>query len=600
MKKLFNKFKRLTMHTQMLIMYLVAVFIPIMILGIVIMAGNLNNLSDYHSGLMRTSNSRAKSVMYELTSQVYNVSDGITFDSSIIELFSEEYPNEIEFKKAVDSVTEVKKYETDYGVISDITIYTDQIGATDYRYVKYLGDEEMTSSWYKVAMDQYGVEWQTIRKENKDSGESVYNLSLIRKIPLNETKAQAILVIKVDYNYLRSRVYDEDYNTLIAVDDDWRTIIYDNERKYIGKSGALSDLNFETLYEKYEGSITVENESFMTYAGLMRLKDSDRNLVIATVSDTAYSNVNSIRLYTILIIFIAMLLPGIIMSFFIAAFSAQVNDMRKQIKKVSLGDYNMDDDFCGCYELNRAYADLRVMVENIKEKDAQMYAKEIAEQKLLNEQQKMEFQMLASQINPHFLYNTLEMIRMKAITAKDMETAGAIKLLGKSMRYVLDNTGTRYSTIAKELEHIENYLKIQQLRFEDRVNYVINNEDNLNLDKIKILPLLLQPIVENSILHGLEEVEHGGMITVSICRNKENEDDVDIIISDNGCGMDEKELVKMRKRLKKGANSRKYGIGLYNINQRIKICYGTEYGLSVDSVPGEGTVVTARISRNIV
>ena len=89
------------------------------------------------------------------------------------------------------------------------------------------------------------------------------------------------------------------------------------------------------------------------------------------------------------------------------------------------------------------------MLDKIKEKDAAMYAKEINEQKLLNAQQKMEFQMLASQINPHFLYNTLEMIRMKAITVGDTETATANKQLGKSMRYVLDNTGIEYTTVAK-------------------------------------------------------------------------------------------------------------------------------------------------------
>ena len=122
----------------------------------------------------------------------------------------------------------------------------------------------------------------------------------------------------------------------------------------------------------------------------------------------------------------------------------------------------------------------------------------------------MEFQMLASQINPHFLYNTLEMIRMKAITVGDTETATAIKLLGKSMRYVLDNTGIEYTTVVKELSHIETYLQIQKLRFGERVNYEIRSEEDINLNKIKILPLLLQPIVENAILHGLEEVESGG------------------------------------------------------------------------------------------
>ena len=595
MKKIYNKFRTLTMRTQMIIMYVVAVFIPIMIIGIIIMAGNLNNLSEYHRGLMRTSNTRAKSVMYEVTSQIYNVSDNITFDMDFIKMLSSEYHEEIEFSNAVDKFTRIQKNADDYQAISEIQVYTDQKGVYDYRFIKTITDDTITQRWYKEVIGQYSVTWQTICENEQNDGRDSYTLALVRRMPLNITDANAILVIKLDYNFLRSRLLDDEYNTLVALDDDDRVIVYDDDRDYIGRDDILDGMVLEDIYGKYEGTLNIDNESNMAYASCLQLKNSDPGMLLVTISDTAYSDVNSIRLNIVLIILIAMVLPAVIMGFFIVSFSSQVDNMRKEIKKVSMGDYSMDKEFCGCYELDRAYSDLRIMVDNIKEKDARMYEREIEEQKLLNEQQKMEFQMLASQINPHFLYNTLEMIRMKAITAKDTETANAIKLLGKSMRYVLDNTGTRYSTLAKELEHIEIYLKIQQLRFEDRVNYIIKNDENLRLDKIKILPLLLQPIVENAILHGLEEVEHGGRIIVNICTDSEDEDAINIIISDNGCGMDEKELTKMRKRLIKGANSKKYGIGLYNINQRIKICYGKEYGLSVDSILGKGTTVTAKI-----
>lgn len=103
-------------------------------------------------------------------------------------------------------------------------------------------------------------------------------------------------------------------------------------------------------------------------------------------------------------------------------------------------------------KLSEAFADLEVMVQKIKEKDALMYKTILNEQELVNEQQKMEFKMLASQINPHFLYNTLETIRMKAYTAGDKEVATAIKLLGKSMRYVLEDSGTAFTSLQDELK----------------------------------------------------------------------------------------------------------------------------------------------------
>ena len=327
----------------------------------------------------------------------------------------------------------------------------------------------------------------------------------------------------------------------------------------------------------------------------MSMKQSDSLMYIVTISNSAYNSVQQIVMITVLIIALAVILPAVLMRFFIMGFSSQVGRMRDEMYSASQGDYDSMEDFDGCYELTSAYKDLWIMLDKIKEKDAAMYAKEINEQKLLNEQQKMEFQMLASQINPHFLYNTLEMIRMKAITVGDTETATAIKLLGKSMRYVLDNTGIEYTTVAKELSHIETYLQIQKLRFGERVNYEIRSEEDINLNKIKILPLLLQPIVENAILHGLEEVESGGRITVNIHRDINNPDTLIISIRDNGCGMDADTLNNMRINLEKGNISKRYGIGLYNINQRIRLCYGMGYGLSIDSEEGNGTTVTARI-----
>lgn len=173
--------------------------------------------------------------------------------------------------------------------------------------------------------------------------------------------------------------------------------------------------------------------------------------------------------------------------------------------QASTEDYDIRSYIQGQDEISEAFSDLEVMVRNIKKKDAEMYEARINEAELLNEQQVMEFKMLASQINPHFLYNTLETIRMKAFAANDKEVARAIKLLGKSMRYVLENTGTSYTTLSRELEHVNVYLDIQKLRFTDKFDGITEIGEDVDPEKIYILPLLLQPVVENAILHGLEE-----------------------------------------------------------------------------------------------
>lgn len=111
---------------------------------------------------------------------------------------------------------------------------------------------------------------------------------------------------------------------------------------------------------------------------------------------------------------------------------------------------------------------------------------------------------------------------MRSLKAGNTDVATAVKLLGKSMRYVLENTATSFSTLAKELDYIQTYLAIQKLRFHDRVNYSLRTPPDMNLSEYQILPLLLQPIVENAILHGLEEVEQNGKIIIHIHIKEKN------------------------------------------------------------------------------
>lgn len=257
---------------------------------------------------------------------------------------------------------------------------------------------------------------------------------------------------------------------------------------------------------------------------------------------------------------------------------------------------NIIDSFHGNDELSEAFQDLQMMIQEIKQKEALVYEARLKEQELENRQQQMEYKMLASQINPHFLYNTLETIRMKAFAAGNREVAMAIKLLGKSLRYVLDNTGTVSTTLAKEIDYLRIYFSIQQLRFGDRINYTVNIQDGLDLENYQILPLLLQPIVENAVSHGLENVDENGQILLNIY--EENDTCLCIDISDNGVGMTERELADLRKNISEKDTSRTQSIGLYNINQRIQLCYGPEYSLSIASAQGKGTTVSLRLPLN--
>jgi two-component system sensor histidine kinase YesM len=195
--------------------------------------------------------------------------------------------------------------------------------------------------------------------------------------------------------------------------------------------------------------------------------------------------------------------------------------------------------------------------------------------------QEATLKMLTSQINPHFIYNTLDSIRWKAIQNKDPEVGEQIEALSDLFRHVL-NRGDDLVTVDQEIKHLETYLYIMNFRYRDRIKCTICVGDGVRA--VRIPKLILQPIVENAILHGIEKQAGPGEIAVNI---EEDRGLLSIMIRDNGVGTDSHAVNRM---LEEADDSGSFA--LKNINRRIKLCYGDEYGLVFESKSGKGTTVS--------
>ncbi|UWP57926.1 sensor histidine kinase [Ruminococcus gauvreauii] len=211
---------------------------------------------------------------------------------------------------------------------------------------------------------------------------------------------------------------------------------------------------------------------------------------------------------------------------------------------------------------------------------------------------------LQSQINPHFLYNTLETIRSKAILQGNEEIAKMNEALATLFRYNISRPG-EMATLADEMENVESYLIIQQYRFRDKFKAVkIFDETDGYLMSYMMPILTIQPIVENAIHHGLENKVGQGEIMIRVFTTQ---DRLIIIISDDGVGIPEDQLKGMRKKLDgtngisdiavKQKKPHKAGIALQNVHQRIKFYYGEEYGLEITSTEGCGTTVEIHLPK---
>ncbi len=204
---------------------------------------------------------------------------------------------------------------------------------------------------------------------------------------------------------------------------------------------------------------------------------------------------------------------------------------------------------------------------------------------------KAEFELLQAQINPHFLYNTLDAIVWSAESGNQRQVVKMVGSLSDFFRTSL-NKGKEIVLIREELQHVRSYLEIQQIRYQDILSYEIDSADSIN--NYTIPKITIQPLVENALYHGIKNKRGGGCISVI---GREKEDAVEIVVKDNGIGMTPERLEEVRKGLEAEAPGQSAIYGLYNVNERIKLSFGAEYGISVESEYGEGSEVTVRLPK---
>jgi len=238
-------------------------------------------------------------------------------------------------------------------------------------------------------------------------------------------------------------------------------------------------------------------------------------------------------------------------------------------------------------EIEQISREINSMLNKIEESNSEMIRKNKTLLLSRVEKKKAQIQALQSQINPHFLYNTLESIRMMSLTEDRKDVARAIKVLAGLFRYST-KTGITEVSLEEELNHVKNYTELLKIRYEE--NVVIDYSVDERLLKIRTMKFILQPIVENAFQHGLNKKK--GLISIEL---KKSDDRVLFSVSDSGSGINRERLNELKEALENDSIDESSSIGMFNVNNRIKLQYGTEFGLAIESEPGAGTVVTVAL-----
>lgn len=304
--------------------------------------------------------------------------------------------------------------------------------------------------------------------------------------------------------------------------------------------------------------------------------------ILCTLIDKAELNVVSNQVINIIIISAAaiLVLASIIALAFSESITRPIKILKEQMLEVASGNFDVKYTGKGRDEIsvlanvfNKMTSDLKNLMNQVKN---------IEQQK-----RQAELRALQSQINPHFLYNTLDTIQWKALKHNATDVADMIQLLSGLFRISL-SSGKEMIPLEYEIQHVDNYLQIQQIRYNDKISYHMKI-DNL-AKKCYIPKIIIQPLVENSIYHGLKPKRHQGDIYIEcmICN-----DDLQIIVEDNGIGIEESRLDLLIFNLKNRVESNHYG--LYNVNERLLMTYGTKCTIQIISEVNVGTKIIIRI-----
>lgn len=443
-------------------------------------------------------------------------------------------------------------------------------------------------AWFSYTLDRtenqhfFLPQVQQIFESSSDQYRWVIPMTRVVEITKGTDTVQGILLIHLNYTGLKLlldgvTLGNEGYIYLI---DGNGEIIY-HPRAQLIDSGlehennrAVSEYRDGIYQETFQGEERVITVKSVGYTGWKLIGVAPRQTV----------SLNSLKTQ-LLVVFVAtfiLFLMSLVNSYISSRITTPIRKLELSVNEIEKGNLNAKVDAEGSYEIRH----LGQSVQNMAKQIQVLMADIVSEHE---KKRKQEFDTLQSQINPHFLYNTLDIIVWMIENEKPDQAVKAVTALARFFRISLSR-GKSIITVKDELEHVRNYLMIQHMRFKNRFSYTIEAEDEVL--ELASLKLMLQPLVENAIYHGMEFMDGDGEIFISAWKEGE---DLYLKVSDNGLGMTEEQVARLFSDMPHTGSSRGSGIGVKNVNERIRLYFGSEYGLSIESEPDEGTVVTIHL-----
>jgi two-component system sensor histidine kinase YesM len=580
LKTVISEFNDISIRKKLIISYILVVIVPVLLVGM-ILTGSMRRLAlDQAVHESSVNVDRVKKRITDIMRVSKAISDKLYIDKNLLEVLNHRYNSTWEVVKTYWGYRTLDDYPTVYNDISLVRIYsTNPTILENWRFMK-ATSAILQSSWYQEALINNGkISWSYIRYPETNSA----YFSLIRLI--TGSISPLVMTVSINSDFLNNILQQESFETLLIDKNGY--IVAASDQSLLGKTAGdmhLGDaLSGSGIIQKlsYKGKV-----SQVIFDAISPEESYDRLQIVSIFPVTQImAKANQISQLGLVIISISLLLSFLIISVLSRALSERIRILSSGTHLVASGNLDYSLAIEGRDEIGQLSADLNLMIRSIKDLLAEVYEINLQKKEQEIEQKDIKLRLLANQINPHFFFNVLETIRMKAHSHGESEIAQIVKLLGKILRRNLE-TGNEPAPLVTELDLVTGYLEIQKFRFGDQLSYQVDAADDIK--GYCILPLIIQPIVENAVIHGLENKEEKGLISIVVTHDTEF---LHILVKDDGMGIEPRKLRALEATLVNPADKIEKHIGIKNVHQRIRLYYGEDYGLKINSQLNQGTKV---------
>ena len=423
---------------------------------------------------------------------------------------------------------------------------------------------------------------QYIFDNNENQYRWVITLTRAVEITHGTSTEQGILLIDIRYSSLQQileniTLGNQGYLYMISSRGE---LIYHPKMQLI-ETGQMSE-NIAVAAEYRDGSYREKYDGEWREISVKSVGYTGWKLLSVTPEKGLPLNNLKMMLFAVFVVAAFLLVLVLTNTFISSRITTPIQKLEKSVNAIEAGDLDAEVYMGGSYEIRHLGRSIGNMARQIKALMEDIVTEH-------ESKRKSEFDTLQSQINPHFLYNTLDIIVWMIENEQKREAVKVVTALARFFRISLSK-GKSIITVRDELEHVRNYLMIQQTRFKNKFVYRIDAGEEVM--ELVCLKLMLQPLVENAIYHGMEFMDGDGEIRVSVYSEA---GELFFRISDNGLGMTQEQVESLLGEKNHVSSRRGSGIGVKNVNERIRLYFGEDYGLSIQSEPDEGTTIIIRL-----